>query len=116
MVSKFPNWGCGTPSKWPKSLINGGYELLTNLDCPPRKAPIEGKPAFNKKILQKENMRFPQTLLVLLGDGRILASYVFCLASVAFAPKKEISSSTLPRNNFQRFLLLVFREAMIFFR
>ena len=26
MVGKPPNWGCGTPSKWPKSMapINGG--------------------------------------------------------------------------------------------
>ena len=22
---KSPNWGCGTPAKWPKWLINGGY-------------------------------------------------------------------------------------------
>ena len=22
---KSPKWGCGTPSKWPKWFINGGY-------------------------------------------------------------------------------------------
>ena len=30
---KSPNWGCGTPSKWPKWLINGGDPnyLLTGM-------------------------------------------------------------------------------------
>ena len=30
--------GCGTPSKWPKWLVNGGYYLLTNWDDPPSRA------------------------------------------------------------------------------
>ena len=34
MVGKSPNWGC-SPSKQPKWLVNGGYELLTNWDDPP---------------------------------------------------------------------------------
>ena len=32
---KSPNWGCGTPYKCPKWLINGGYYLLTKWDDPP---------------------------------------------------------------------------------
>ena len=38
MVSKSPNWGC-SPSKWPKWLINRGYELLTKWDDPPSTLP-----------------------------------------------------------------------------
>ena len=34
MVSKSPNSGC-SPSKWPKWLINGGYQLFADWHHPP---------------------------------------------------------------------------------
>ena len=47
MVSKSPNWGCSL-YKWPKWLINGGYQLLTNRDDPPSKI-------ANLRILEPQN-------------------------------------------------------------
>ena len=40
MVSKSPKWGY-SPYKWPKRLINGGYELLTKWDDPPSRVSME---------------------------------------------------------------------------
>ena len=31
MVSKSPKWGCGTPSKWPKRLIDGVTSYLLTM-------------------------------------------------------------------------------------
>ena len=65
MISKSPKQAC-SPSTWPKWLINGGYQLLTNWDDPPSRdcqtelprtpveAPIE--------VEQVERVRLPPAM------------------------------------------------------
>ena len=60
MVSKSPNWGY-SPSTWPRWLINGGYQLLTNWDDPPSRELIQIWLAF-EVIRVLHTMKVAKTL------------------------------------------------------